>query len=165
MTKQSNFSSGLRVRPRGERRRISTSPSGESLTQQHLKSEANINSILDKYRRTGHITVNRSRPRVSDSYFGDFVAPSVESYHEALNLVIEAQSSFADLPVSIRQSMDNDPARLIEFVSNPENYDKAVELGLIPENKIAVKPSDKPTETQDEVSTTSPTNKEASAPT
>lgn len=99
-------------------------PVGESLTQQQFKDECNVNNIMAKYKKTGLLThINRHQAQ-----FGDFA--SIEDYQVSLHKLMQAQESFAQLPSEIRSKFLNDPANLIEFVSDPKNNEEAIKLGL-----------------------------------
>lgn len=96
-----------------------------SLAKQSFRDECDINTIMRRYETTGTIDhVNRRQPQ-----FGDF--SDVASYQEAINIVAEAEANFADLPSRIRDRFGNDPARLLEFLQDPRNFDEAVELGIV----------------------------------
>jgi len=92
--------------------------------QQHHKDECDINVILERFGKTGQLPVNA----ISGSY-GDF--SGVHDYHTALNTLIAAETEFESLPATIRKQFANEPANLIEFLNDPKNKDKAVELGLV----------------------------------
>jgi len=92
-------------------------------TEQHFREECNINNILAKYQKTGAIT---HFAKHSPTY-GDY--PAID-YREAIELVREAESSFNELPSSIRKEFDNDPASFLNFVQNPANKSRMDELGL-----------------------------------
>jgi len=94
-----------------------------TLVQQHFKDEVNINNIMAKAVRTGFL------PQKSAGSYGDFT--NAYDFQSAQNKIIEAQNAFEALPANIRSRFRNEPANLIEFVNNSENYDEAVELGLI----------------------------------
>ena len=47
------------------------------------------------------------------------------------NQLLQAQADFMDLPAKIRQRFNNSPAELISFLQNSDNFDEAVELGLM----------------------------------
>jgi len=113
--------SGVRVR--GQRRRVSSVVRGHSLTKQADKDRANIHAILGRYQKTGLL------PQVTAQPLAEII-PSVESFHEAMNIVTFAQQSFEALPVAVRQKFENNPAKLLEFVSDPKNNDELVKLGL-----------------------------------
>ncbi len=95
-----------------------------SLAQQQFRDEADINTILERFGRTGELVVPVNVPK-----FGDY--SEVTDYHSAMNLVIEAQDSFDRLPAKIRSQFDNDPGKFVDFVMDENNRDKAVEMGLI----------------------------------
>jgi len=92
--------------------------------QQHHKDECDINVILERFGKTGQLPVNA----ISGTY-GDF--SGVHDYHTALNTLIAAESEFESLPATIRKQFANEPANLIEFLNDPKNKDKAIELGLV----------------------------------
>ena len=92
--------------------------------QQHHKDECDINVILERFGKTGQLPVNA----ISGTY-GDF--SGVYDYHTALNTLIAAESEFDSLPANIRKQFGNEPAKLIEFLNDDNNRDKAIELGLV----------------------------------
>lgn len=97
---------------------------GESLTQQQFKQECDVNHILAKYRKTNMIThLNKHQGQ-----YGDFA--TAEDYQETLHRVMQAQDSFQQIPADVRARFNNDPARLIDFLSKPENNEEAIKLGL-----------------------------------
>ena len=95
-----------------------------SLAQQHFKDECDINNILRQFNVTGLLPEATLSPR-----YGDFTG--IGDYHSALNQVIAAEDEFMSLPATLRARFENDPALLIEFLNNPENYDEAISLGLV----------------------------------
>lgn len=117
------------------RSRVSYSTVGPSLAQQSAKDECDINAIMRRYERTGlvdHVSTVQGR-------FGDF--SNAMDYQSSLNAVMAAQESFMALPASLRAAFHNDPAALVAFVSDPENYDQAREMGLVPP-KVDTPPAD-----------------------
>lgn len=109
------------------------------ITQQSFRNDANINTIVARFKRNGQpITGTAKQPM-----YGDFA--DMPSYQESLNRVIQAQTDFETLPAKIRKEFDNDPAKLIDFLSNPDNTEKARDLGLIPKlPEKVVTPTPKP---------------------
>jgi phage internal scaffolding protein len=103
-----------------------------SLAQQHFKDECDINNILRQFNITGLLPEAPLSPR-----YGDFTG--ISDYHTALNQVIAAEDEFMSLPATIRARFENNPAQLIEFLDNDQNYDEAVKLGLV-NNKPAEMP-------------------------
>jgi len=93
-------------------------------TEQCHKKDCDINNILRKYDKTGLIThVNTSK-----AHYGDYT--EVNEYQNSLNMVIQAQDMFSELPAEIRKKFANDPGNFFEFVTNPDNLDEMVKLGL-----------------------------------
>lgn len=100
------------------------SVSGASMTKQSFKRECDINVLLAKYRKTGFIDHLAK-------HSGDYAdLPAGQSYHDAMNLVLDAQESFMQLPSEIRNMFKNNPAEFLDFVDDPANAEKLVELGL-----------------------------------
>lgn len=95
-----------------------------SRTKQSFSDETDINQILARYIKTGVID------HVKDhSGYADFPAPI--EYQAAIQLTIDAQLSFDQLPAATRREFDNDPFVFLEFIEDPENVDRMRELGLI----------------------------------
>nr|QJB19349.1 MAG: internal scaffolding protein [Microvirus sp.] len=109
----------------GSHRSVDLVCEDESLTLQSCKDECDINNILDRWQTTGVLEHSRE----GSGFFGDF--SDVHDYQSALALVSDAKDMFDNLPSSVRDFFANDPARLLAFVNDESNHDKAVELGLI----------------------------------
>lgn len=108
----------------GERERVKTEIKGESLTQQHFAHEADVRNIIKQYDKTGLI----ANVQKGVAQYGDY--SEVNEYREALDLVNEANATFADLPAELREMFQNNAGTFLEFATNPENNDKMIELGL-----------------------------------
>lgn len=52
------------------------------------------------------------------------------SYHEAKNLIINAENQFNSLDAAVRIKFENDPAQFLSFVEDPKNAQELVKLGL-----------------------------------
>lgn len=96
----------------------------ESLTEQSFKDECDINVIVERFGLTGELPENVKVP-VS----GDFT--DVVDYQTALNAVIAADAAFMELPAKVREEFGHDPQKLMDFVANDKNREKAEELGLV----------------------------------
>jgi phage internal scaffolding protein len=114
----------------------------ESEVQQCFKDECDMNFILDKYRTTGLADhVSRFQGKYED------LSQPVD-FQSALNVVISAQEAFDTLPSDIRKKFSNSPQEFLEFVNNPDNQEKLVEMGLaqkpldqaLPESPATVDP-------------------------
>ena len=108
-----------------------------SLTQQHFKDETDINNILRQFNVSGMLPEAPLSPR-----YGDFTG--IGDYHSALNAVIAAEDSFMALPAQLRARFENDPAQLIDFLSDENNRSEAEKLGLleVPKAESTVTPLD-----------------------
>jgi phage internal scaffolding protein len=96
-----------------------------SLTHQALSAECDINRIMQRFERTG---VLEHRNRFEGAY-GDFTdAPG--DYQESMNAVLAAEEMFSTLPAKIRRRFHNDPGAFLDYVSNPDNQDEMISLGL-----------------------------------
>lgn len=117
---------------------------GESKTRQEFAAESDINRLVERFRDTGSFYDPLTTLKAGDRkpFFGDVT--QVPDYQTALNIVIDAQNNFASLPSKVRDRFDNDPQKLIDFVSDEKNLDEAISLGLI--DKPAVPAEDKPAE-------------------
>lgn len=96
----------------------------ESLAQQQFKDDVDINVLLERFKITGQMPQGVVMPT-----YGDFTG--VSDYRTAQEAIRRARDSFMQLPAELRAKFDNDPQKLLEFVSDEKNRDKAVELGLV----------------------------------
>lgn len=96
-----------------------------SRAKQEFKEETDINTIVERFGLTGELPDPGS---VKTPLEGDF--HEVYDFQSAMNVVRAAEESFMAMPADVRAEFNNDPARFMDFVHNPENYDRAVKLGL-----------------------------------
>lgn len=105
-------------------REYAFTPTGDSLTQQQFKEECDVNNILAKYKKTGMLNhLNKHQAN-----YGDF--SDLNDYQTNLDKVMHAQNTFNELPSNIRSKFENDPGKLIDFLSKEENNEEAIKLGL-----------------------------------
>jgi phage internal scaffolding protein len=110
--------------PYGDRNRYGFETSGESMTQQSHAAAADVRNIIKQYDRTGLIAnVNKGIAQ-----YGDY--SEINEYQEALNMVIEANESFAQIPSHIRQQFNNDAGLFFEFATDPKNKEEMQKMGL-----------------------------------
>lgn len=83
-----------------------------SRTKQEFKEQCDINNIVQNFLRTGEL------PNAYDAAKAKFLnmADLPVSYHEALNLVIDATAAFDELPASARARYDNDVQKFLAAV-------------------------------------------------
>lgn len=96
-----------------------------SLAQQHFKDQCDINNIVDSFLRTGELPQANITPQ-----YGDFTG--VSDFHSALTRIRATEAEFNALHPAIRAKFDNDPAKLLNYVLDPKNYEDAIKLGLLP---------------------------------
>lgn len=104
-----------------------TLDTGPGLTEQAHKKETDMNYILRDYARTGFI-------KHAKNFQGRYDDVAVQDFQEAMFIVNQAQSMFAELPGHLRKRFQNDPAEFLEFVQNPENGDEMLRLGILKGN-------------------------------
>jgi len=108
-----------------ERHTGTETPVGKiSLTKQSFTDECDINKIMGRYLRTGLIEhVNPRKPS-----YGDF--SGVTDYHEALELIDQAQEQFDMLPSAVRNLVDNSPEKLLQALTDETETAALAEAGL-----------------------------------
>jgi len=96
----------------------------ETLTQQQFKEETDINTIVQRFGLTGELPNGINMPQS-----GDFT--NVSDFHTAMNMVRQAEESFMLLPAATRERFNNDPNAVMAFLSDTNNRDEAIRLGMI----------------------------------
>lgn len=108
----------------------------ESRAKQSFKEECDINTILKRFKITGQLPENVRMPT-----YDDFT--EVTDFQTAMDAIVAARESFAQMPANVRARFHNDPAEFVDFCSNPDNRPEAARLGLVPpEPKIETEKRD-----------------------
>lgn len=94
-----------------------------SLTQQQFAEESDINTIVDRFMKTGHLPDPVSMPQYVD-YEGVF------DFQSAMNVVRQADENFMRMDAKVRARFHNSPQEFLEFFADPANTEEAVRLGL-----------------------------------
>lgn len=94
-----------------------------SLTQQQFKEESDINTIVDRFMKSGVLPTPINMPQFID-YEGVF------DFQTAMNTVRQADENFMRLDAKVRSRFNNSPQEFLEFFADPENVDEAIRLGL-----------------------------------
>lgn len=105
---------------------------GETLTEQHHRDAANINSIVNKYNRTGLL------PVADGAFFGD--VSNVNTYSDCLDLLRDSEEYFKSLPAIVRKRFGNSPEALCDFLLDSGNREEAAKLGLLRPEAIVEPP-------------------------
>jgi phage internal scaffolding protein len=95
----------------------------DSLTQQQFRDESDINNIVDRFMKTGHLPDPVSMPQYID-YEGIF------DFQSAMNVVRQADENFMRMDAKVRSRFHNSPQEFLEFFADPANSEEAVRLGL-----------------------------------
>lgn len=99
-----------------------------SMTLQSAAPECDIYNILNQFNTTGIVThVASGTPQYTD-------VSEVPDYQAAMEIIMTAEEQFSALPSHVRREFDNDPGKMLEFIQNPDNYKRGVELGLFVQN-------------------------------
>lgn len=114
-----------------------------SLVRSEFQNECDINHIMARYYKTGIID------HVSElqAVFSD--VSELPEYQGMLDAVTAASEAFGELPSSVRKRFGNDPSELMAFLSDPDNTDEAISLGLVERPALPVQPdSAKPNDSE-----------------
>ena len=95
----------------------------DSLTQQQFKEEADINTIVDRFMKSGVLPT----PAVMPQYI-DF--EGVFDYQTAMNVIRQADEQFMRMDAKIRARFNNSPQEFLQFFADPDNAAEAIRLGL-----------------------------------
>ncbi len=109
----------------GPKKRVVLDNFEPTLTDQSFKKMSDIHNVLKQYDKTGLIThVNKHAPIYDD-------VSDLPAYQDAMNLIVSAQTAFDGLPVKVKKRFGYDPEEFISFMSDSENRDEAIKLGLV----------------------------------
>lgn len=87
------------------------SPVGDertTLVQQHLKDEADINTIVRRFGITGSMPFGPNA-----GVYGDFTG--ITDFDDAVALVEQTRRQFMSLPPEVRERFKNNPAEMVRF--------------------------------------------------
>ena len=96
------------------------------LTEQSHRDETNINNIV---KRHGMDLIAKTAALSTPEYIMD--DDPTNDFMEAMLIVTKAQQTFEQLPSELRAKFENQPAKFMDFIHNPENIDQMVEMGLV----------------------------------
>jgi len=101
--------------------------------EQAHKEEVNINNIV---KRHGMDLIAKTAALQQFTYDDN---PN-NDFQETMNAILKAEKSFDSVPSEIRKQFDNNPAKFMDFIHNPENNQQLIDWGLAkaPETKQPV---------------------------
>lgn len=85
----------------------------ESMVQQSMKEEVDINTIMARFGATGAMPAG-----LAGGVFGDF--SGIDGYEGAVEAIERANRGFMSLPAEVRERFKNDPSRLIRAAQSLE---------------------------------------------
>lgn len=97
-----------------------------SQTFQSEKNDTMIEAYLRKYRATGFFG---DPQRKAAAMFGDF--SGLEDFQTIQNKMARIREHFDALPSTTRRFFGDDPANYVAFVTNPQNLQKSIDMGLL----------------------------------
>lgn len=95
-----------------------------SRTVQSDAIDADINTIVRRFGLTGMMPQAPVLPAFKA--FED-----VFDFRSAMDVVLDAQRNFMELPADVRKQFENDPQQYLEFCSDEKNRDEMKRLGLL----------------------------------
>lgn len=94
------------------------------LTRQEFAEECDINTIMERYERSGVVShVNRAEPVFLDTTLYKGLQASMDAFKEA-------EMAFLALPAKVRREFDNDPQKFVDYAVDPTNVEQMREWGL-----------------------------------
>ena len=91
--------------------------------KQAFKDECDINVIVKRFGIGYELPSSFRLPQ-----FGDF--SGIDSFEDAANAIAVAHENFDMLPADVRARFSNNPVDFVNFVTNADNFDDVVKMGL-----------------------------------
>jgi len=101
----------------------------ETKTEQSHKSEVDINNIVARHGTELIAKIASLQKFTYDDVTGN-------DFQESLNAIIKAKESFSLVPSEIRKHFDNDAAKFMDYIHNPDNKDQLVSWGLMEPEQV-----------------------------
>jgi len=114
----------IQVDPETGRRKVWTENNYPSKTDPSFQKDTDVNQILNKFIKTGHIT---HLSKIQGTY-GD--VSEIPDLYIALQKIKDAENEFMRLPAKMRRTFHNDPKVMLTFLADPKNDALAIEMGL-----------------------------------
>lgn len=107
--------------------RIVANTEGPSMTRQEFADECDVNMLMARYEKTGVFPFpdGNASPRYLD-------LSDIPDFQTAMQVMIDANAAFMSLPATVRREFDNDPAKFVDYASDPEHLEQLREWGLAP---------------------------------
>nr|DAE62416.1 MAG TPA: Scaffold protein [Microviridae sp.] len=117
--------------------RCYTSNNGVTLTVQDesIVNQCDINKLCDNYIRTGEYYPGILARKLRRPIFGDF-NPVQQTLENVLSIQRRSLESFDMLPPEIRERFNNDPRKFFDFVTDVNNQDEIIKMGLATDTRV-----------------------------
>lgn len=117
--------------------RCYTSNNGVILTVQDesIVNQCDINKLCDNYIRTGEYYPGILARKLRRPIFGDF-NPAQQTLENVLSIQRRSLESFDMLPPEIRERFNNDPRKFFDFVTDVNNQDEIIKMGLATDTRV-----------------------------
>lgn len=105
-----------------------------STVQEDLAPQTEVSAIVARFSRMGvsladMMNTYNQMVATGQIFFDDCVGVD---FSQTMDKIAKAKQDFAQLPADIRKRFGDCAENLIDFVSDPANYDEGVRLGLLP---------------------------------
>ena len=94
-------------------KRVYTKVDKKSKTDQQYKDDTDVNRIMSRFKTTGQI----AHLAKNEGKFAD--VSNIQSLHQSLVTVREAEYAFAQLPAKVRKFFDNDMRNAEKYLADP----------------------------------------------
>lgn len=95
-----------------------------SKTQRQFKEETDINTIVERFGKSGEKPPTGTFPTEQDF-------TEAFDFQTSMNVLVKARETFMELPAKTRARFQNDPQQFMQFIHDEENTAEAAKLGLI----------------------------------
>lgn len=121
---------GYGNKQRVEGRKAISFQNAPSMTKQSFRDGTRVDAVLKRYATQGvdANNVGLFQQSVASQKFG--IADTTYDYQTQLNKLNAVKEYFARLPSRLRDFFRHDPANMLEYMANPGNIEKCVEMGL-----------------------------------
>lgn len=109
------------------------------LVEKAHRDEVDINVIVGKY---GNDIIQKTMLLNSPQYRFDEVPGN--DFQEAMLIIAKAKTTFEQLPSAVRTEFENNPAKYVDYVQNPDNAQELIDRGWA----IAPEPEPQPVQVE-----------------
>ncbi len=129
------------IRGAYDRKRVTIKFESYTRTKQSFKNDCDVNNIVRQHTRN---KIPFHLPQAENFGFHTGL-----DFRESVELVMQAQTMFDELPSHVRTQFQNNPGAFLDFVQDPDNADELVTMGLALQKSDgstdgALKPSEDP---------------------